>query len=174
MESLIPPVNVWNNAFDHASAASSTWRAQTAAAANVGEGDKENRRPEPEAADVDAEINHITAEIARASRLYRLRTMKQPLPGGADVDAEIAHIDAEILGPLEVAATATANPNPPLSEKQPPRAAQGLKPIKPAPAPRAGGSASGPSTSPPPTLGSPPPRRRRERFRAGAAPRGRS
>ncbi|CAN6178143.1 unnamed protein product [Urochloa humidicola] len=145
MESLIPPVNVWNNAFDHASVASSTWRAHTAAAASVGEGDKENRRPEREAADVDAEINHITAEIVRlSSRLYRLRTMKQPLPGGADVDAEIAHIDAEILGPLKVAATAAANPNPPLSEKQPPRAAQGLKPIKQAPAPRGRGVSLGP------------------------------
>ncbi|CAN6200738.1 unnamed protein product [Urochloa humidicola] len=154
---LIPLVHAWNNAaFDHASAASSAWHAHTAAAAaGVEEGDKENHRPEPKAADVDAEIGHIEAEILRlSSRLYHLRTSKQqPEPKRGAREAAFAPAAKAAarprtrglsLGPLEVAA-ATANPNPPLSVKQPPsRAAQGPKPIKQAPAPRGRGLSLGP------------------------------
>ncbi|RLN12065.1 hypothetical protein C2845_PM09G21950 [Panicum miliaceum] len=147
---LIPLVHVWNNAaFDHAS--SSAWHAHTAAAAgSVGEGDKENHRPEPEAADVDAEIDHIEAEILRlSSRLHHLRTSKQPEPKrGEAAPAPAAKAAARprtrglSMGPLDV--IAAANPNPLLPGKQPPRAAQGLKPIKQAPAPRGRGLSLGP------------------------------
>ncbi|PAN22712.1 hypothetical protein PAHAL_4G039700 [Panicum hallii] len=151
---LIPLVHVWNNAaFDHASASSSAWHAHTAAAAavaSVSEGDKENHRPEPEAADVDAEIDHIEAEILRlSSRLHHLRTSKQPEPKrGEAAPARAAKAAARprtrglSMGPLDV--IAAANPNPPLLGKEPPRAAQGLKPIKPAPAPRGRGFSLGP------------------------------
>ncbi|CAN6173326.1 unnamed protein product [Urochloa humidicola] len=153
---LIPLVHVWNNAaYDHAaSAAASAWHAHTAAAAaGVGEeGDKENHRPEPEVADVEAEIGHIEAEILRlSSRLHHLRTsQQQPEPkrgAGEAAFAPAAKAAARprtrglSLGPLEV----TANLNPLLPVKQPPpRAAQGPKPIKQAPAPRGRGLSLGP------------------------------
>ncbi|KAF8658764.1 hypothetical protein HU200_059250 [Digitaria exilis] len=157
---LIPLVHVWNNdAFDSASA----WRVHTAAAAaaaaaagSVGEGDKENTRPEPEAAaDVEAEICHIEAEILRlSSRLHHLRTSKQPEPAKrGEAAVKLAPPAAKpaarprtrglSLGPLEVAVA--AKPTPILEKQQPPRAAQGLKPIKQAPpAPRGRGSSLGP------------------------------
>ncbi|CAN6215885.1 unnamed protein product [Urochloa humidicola] len=152
---LIPLVHVWNNAaYDHASAAASAWHAHTAAAAaGVGEeGDKENHRPEPEVADVEAEIGHIEAEILRlSSRLHHLRTsQQQPEPkrsAGEAAFAPAAKAAARSrtrglsLGPLEVA----ANTNPPLPVKQQPlRVAQGPKPIKQAAAPRGRGLSLGP------------------------------
>ncbi|CAL5040105.1 unnamed protein product [Urochloa decumbens] len=153
---LIPLVHVWNNAaFDHASAAASAWHAHTAAAASgVGEeGDKENHRPETEAADVEAEIGYIEAEILRlSSRLHHLRISKQqPEPkrgAGEAAFAPAAKAAARprtrglSLGPLEVVATA-GNPNPPVKQP-PPRATQGPKPIKQAPVPRGRGLSLGP------------------------------
>ncbi|KAK3131115.1 hypothetical protein QOZ80_6BG0502210 [Eleusine coracana subsp. coracana] len=145
---LIPLVHVWNKAaFDNTSSASA-WHAHTAAAGR--EGDKENHRPEP-AADVDAEIDHIEAEILRlSSRLHHLRCAQQPEPKRAAA-AEVAQPAAKAsrsrtrglsLGLLEVAAA--VNPNP-LGEKQkPPRAAWGLKLAKQAPAPRGRGLSLGP------------------------------
>jgi hypothetical protein len=135
---LISLVHVWNNAaFDDASA-SSSWHAHIAAAGR--EGDKENHRPEPEAADVGEEIDHIEAEILRlSSRLYHLRCAQQPEPKRAAA-AEVAQPAAKAgrqrtrgfsLGPLEVVDASTVNPNPLAEKQQPPRAAWGLKPTTP-------------------------------------------
>ncbi|CAD6335757.1 unnamed protein product [Miscanthus lutarioriparius] len=148
---LIPLVHVWNNAaFDHAS--SSAWHAHSPAPASAGreaEGDKENHRPDPEP-DVEAEIGHIEAEILRlSSRLHHLRTSKQSEPSKRGEVAP-AHAPAAkaawtrglSLGPLDVAAA--VNPNPLTTDKQQPRAAQGLKPIKQAPAARGRGVSLGP------------------------------
>ncbi|KAF8687391.1 hypothetical protein HU200_043080 [Digitaria exilis] len=131
---LIPLVHVWNNAaFDSASA----WRTHTAAASaagSVGEGDKENTRPEPEAtADVEAEIGHIEAEILRlSSRLHHLRTSKQPEPAKCgEAVVKLAPPAAKpaarprtrglSLGPLEVVAAAKPTP---ILEKVPAAAPQ--------------------------------------------------
>ncbi|XP_062229614.1 uncharacterized protein LOC133927255 [Phragmites australis] len=147
---LIPLVHMWNNAaFDHAS--SSAWHAHAAAAAaaNVREGDEENHRPEPDAEDVDAEIDHIEAEILRlSSRLHHLRTSKQPEPKrGGEVAPAAKMVRPRprglSLGPLDVIAAAV-NPNPLPEKQQPPRAALALKPIKQAPAPRGRGLSLGP------------------------------
>ncbi|TKW23080.1 hypothetical protein SEVIR_4G270000v4 [Setaria viridis] len=154
---LIPLVHVWNNAaFDHASASSAWHAAHTAAAdSGVAEGDKENHRPEPEAAaDVQAEIGHIEAEILRlSSRLHHLRTSSNQTPEPKRGAGEAAPAAKAVvvrprtrglsLGPLDV--IAAAKPNPSLHEKQqpPPRAAQ-PKPIKQAPAPRGRGFSLGP------------------------------
>ncbi|OEL16513.1 hypothetical protein BAE44_0022468 [Dichanthelium oligosanthes] len=149
---LIPLVHVWNNAaFDHSSAAASAWHAHTAAAVgSVSEGDKENRRPEPGAADVAAEIDHIEAEILRlSSRLHHLRTSKQPEPKRSA--GEVAPAGKAVarprprglsMGPVDV--VTGVNPNPLPQQQQPPRAAQGLKPIKQAPAQRGRGFSLGP------------------------------
>uniref|UniRef100_A0A0A9ER11 Uncharacterized protein n=1 Tax=Arundo donax TaxID=35708 RepID=A0A0A9ER11_ARUDO len=136
---LIPLVHVWSNAaFDHASSSSSAWHAHTAAAAagvREREGDKENHRPERDAADVDAEIDHIEGEILRlSSRLHHLRTAKHPEPkrGGeaAPSPKAVRRPRGLSLGPLDVISAAVA--------------AQGLKPIKQAPAAWGRGLSLGP------------------------------
>jgi hypothetical protein len=145
---LIPLVHVWNNAaFDHASASASAWHAHSPAPASAREGDKENHRPEPdveaEVDDVEAEIYHIEAEILRlSSRLHHLRTSKQTEPPKRGQVAR-TRMRGLSLGQLDVAAAVDSDP---LTDKQQPSAAQGLKkPIKQAPAaPRGRSSSLGP------------------------------
>jgi hypothetical protein len=139
---LIPLVHVWNNN------AATSWHSDTAAAGR--EGDKENHRPEPDAAGVGEEIDHIEAEILRlSSRLYHLRCAQQPEPKRAAA-AEVVHPAAKAgrprtrglsLGPLDAS---TVIPNPLAEKQQPPRAAWGPKPTKQAPAPRTRGLSLGP------------------------------
>jgi hypothetical protein len=141
---LIPLVHVWNKAASSAPA----WHADTAAAGR--EGDKENHRPGPDTADVDAEIDRIEAEILRlSSRLHHLRcAQQQPEPKRAAAgEGEVARPRTRglSLGPLEVVAASNVNPNS-LAEKlqQQTRAAWGPKPVKQAPASRGRGLSLGP------------------------------
>jgi hypothetical protein len=143
---LIPLVHVWNNTtFDDAFSASA-WHAHTAAAGQGG--DKENHRPDPDSADVDAEIDRIEAEILHlSSRLHHLRCAQQPESKRAAA-GEVARPRTRglSLGPLEVVAASNVNPNP-LAQKQQqqqPRAAWGPKPVKQAPASRGRGLSLGP------------------------------
>ncbi|KAM0843425.1 hypothetical protein ACQ4PT_057709 [Festuca glaucescens] len=134
---LIPLVHVWNNAaFDDSSSSSaSAWHAH-ATPVRVTRPDKENRRPERDDVDVDAEIGHIEAEILRlSSRLHHLRTsrgldtQREPVPAGAKAQPR-PRARGLSLGPLDVASPA-ANPTPLLPENQQPpplAAAQRLKP----------------------------------------------
>ncbi|GJN39154.1 hypothetical protein PR202_gb28253 [Eleusine coracana subsp. coracana] len=139
---LIPLVHVWNNAaFDNTSSASA-WHAHTAVAGR--EGDKENHRPEP-AADVDAEIDHIEAEILRlSSRLHHLRCAQQPEVAQPAAKASRPRTRGLSLGPLDIAA---ANPRVPAAAPPPikERAARSiLKPIKEPPVQRRRGVSLGP------------------------------
>jgi hypothetical protein len=75
---LIPLVHVWNKA-------TSAWHADIVVADR--KGDKENHtRPDPDRADVDAEIDRIEAEIRRlSSRLHHLRCAQQQPKRAASV-----------------------------------------------------------------------------------------
>ncbi|XP_051198799.1 uncharacterized protein [Lolium perenne] len=139
---LIPLVHVWNNAaFDDSNSSSaSAWHAHaTPARLAAARPDKENRRPERHD-DVDAEIEHIEAEILRlSSRLHHLRVSRglDPVPAKAQPRPR-PRARGLSLGPLDVApASAAANPNP---ENQPLAATQKLKPAakQQAPAPARG------------------------------------
>ncbi|KAG8074860.1 hypothetical protein GUJ93_ZPchr0006g44609 [Zizania palustris] len=144
---LIPLVHVWNNAaYDGSLPSSSAWHPQSPAVAAVRKGDKENNRPEPDdgGSDVEAEIDHIEAEILRlSSRLHHLRCSQQSEPNrnAAPTGEVVAKVRPRprglSLGPLDV--IALVNP-----EKQPPRTGQSLKPIRQHPAPRGRGLSLGP------------------------------
>ncbi|KAL6873808.1 hypothetical protein ACP4OV_013890 [Aristida adscensionis] len=134
---LIPLVHAWSNAAcDRAPAAFDPSPGPRARCAAVREGEKENRLPGGGDGDVDAEIGHIEAEIrCLYSRLHDLRRAAAVRPepnrrGGEEeaapaYKAKVAAVPARprarglSIGPLDGAA---------LPEKQPPRAAQGLKP----------------------------------------------
>uniref|UniRef100_A0ACD5UHW1 Uncharacterized protein n=1 Tax=Avena sativa TaxID=4498 RepID=A0ACD5UHW1_AVESA len=125
---LIPLVHVWNNAaFDDSSSSSaSAWHAHATPARLTARGDKENRRPQLE--DVDAEIDHIEAEILRlSSRLHHLRTSRgldthrEPVPVPAAAKAQPQprpRARGLSLGPLDVACA--ANPTMLVPDKQQP------------------------------------------------------
>ncbi|XP_047059134.1 translation initiation factor IF-2-like [Lolium rigidum] len=153
---LIPLVHVWNNAaFDDSSSSSaSAWHAHaTPARLAAARPDKENRRPERHDLDVDAEIEHIEAEILRlSSRLHHLRVSRgldgprDPAPKAQAQQRPRAR--GLSLGPLDVApASAAANPNP---ENQPPplAAPQRLKPAAKQQAPAAARGSRGLSLGP--------------------------
>uniref|UniRef100_A0ACD5ZCZ8 Uncharacterized protein n=2 Tax=Avena sativa TaxID=4498 RepID=A0ACD5ZCZ8_AVESA len=136
---LIPLVHVWNNAaFDDSSSSSaSAWHTHATPARVATRADKENRRPQRD--DVDAEIEHIEAEILRlSSRLHHLRTSRgldtkreEPVTAAAKAQAQPRPRERGLSpGPLDVACA--ANPTLLVSEKQQqqqaPAAAQRMKP----------------------------------------------
>uniref|UniRef100_A0A0E0LEU1 Uncharacterized protein n=1 Tax=Oryza punctata TaxID=4537 RepID=A0A0E0LEU1_ORYPU len=127
---LIPLVHVWNNAaYDDSSSSRSAWLPQSPAVAAVRKGDKENHRPEVDVAagcDVEAEIDHIEAEILRlSSRLHHLRVSKQPEPNreAAPMGEMVAKVRPRprglSLGPLDVISIVNREKHP-LRTKQPP------------------------------------------------------
>ncbi|XP_015693895.2 serine/arginine repetitive matrix protein 2 [Oryza brachyantha] len=131
---LIPLVHVWNNAaFDDSVSSRSAWLPQSPAVAVVRKGDKENHRPGVDDAagcDVEAEIDHIEAEILRlSSRLHHLRCSNQPEPNrdAAPMREMVAKVRPRprglSLGPLDVISIFNR-------EKQPLRSGQSLKPIR--------------------------------------------